>query len=298
MDGLIPIDKPSGWTSHDVVLKVRACLGELRVGHFGTLDPLATGLLLIAVGQATRFFPFYSRADKSYRGRLRLGLATDTYDAQGSPAGPECLDLPSGDELRAAMGGFRGAILQAPPVFSAKKIQGQPSYKLARNQKAVPLRPQQVTVHVFSLEEFEPPRAEFFVSCTSGTYIRSLVHDLGILLGCGAHLESLRRLSSGEHRLEQAFGIEDIERMAGRGEHARFLEPLDSLLPGLPALTLSESGFPAAKNGKKLSDADFAAGLPAAGPGIFRLFRPDGKLIALARRDADSSLLHPFLVLP
>ncbi|MBN2198758.1 MAG: tRNA pseudouridine(55) synthase TruB [Candidatus Aminicenantes bacterium] len=297
MDGLIPIDKPPGWTSHDVVLKIRSCLGERRVGHFGTLDPLATGLLLVAVGRATRFFPFYSKSDKSYRGRLRLGLSTDTYDAQGRPEGPECPNLPSLKDLEDAMSGFEGPIRQIPPAFSAKKVRGQPSYKLARNRKTVSLKEEQVVVHFFRLERYTPPHADFAVACSAGTYVRSLVHDVGARLGCGAYLESLCRLSAGDHRLDEAFRIEEIERMAGRGEHGRFLRPLESLLPEFPALTLNASGFRSARSGNRLSTRDFDDSAAASAEGFFRLFSPEGRLVAVARRDAGSPELHPFLVL-
>jgi len=297
MDGLIRVDKPSGWTSHDVVLKIRSCLGERRVGHFGTLDPLATGLLLVAVGRATRFFPFYSQSDKTYRGCLRLGLSTDTYDAQGRLEGPECPDRPSRKELQDAMAGFVGPLRQIPPAFSAKKIRGQPSYKLARSRKPVPLKEEEVTVHSFLLESYDPPRADFEVSCSAGTYIRSLIHELGRRLGCGAYLESLCRVSSGEQRLEEAFRVEDIERLAGRGDYDRFLLPLESLLPGFPALKLNEAGFRSARNGNRLSARDFEDFEPAAGESLFRLFSPEGRLVAVARREAGNPELHPFLVL-
>jgi tRNA pseudouridine55 synthase len=297
MDGLIPVDKPAGWTSHDVVQKIRSCLGESRVGHFGTLDPLATGLLLVAVGRATRFFPFYSRTDKRYRGRMRLGLSTDTYDVTGKPQGPECFAMPSPEALAEAMARLTGPLLQTPPSFSAKKIGGRPSYELARSNRPISLKPEQVTVHSFSLEAFRPPRADFSVACSSGTYVRALVHDLGADLGCGAHLESLIRLSSGEHTLEDAFRLEDIERWAGLGEHGRFLLPLKSLLPGFPALRLTESGFRSARNGQSLSPADVEDFPRPAEPGNYRLFGPGGALAAVARLEAGTSTLVPFLVL-
>lgn len=297
MDGLIVVDKPSGWTSHDVVLKIRSCLVERRVGHFGTLDPLATGLLLVAVGRATRFFPFYSKSEKSYKGRMRLGLATDTYDALGRPEGPECLRLPGWEALRTGMAAFLGAIRQIPPAFSAKKINGRPSYELARSRKAVPLKAEEVTIHAFSLLDFSPPYADFEASCSSGTYIRSLVHDLGVLLGCGAYLEGLCRTASGEHRLEEAFRIEEIERLAALGEKERFLLPLESLLPGFPALKLSESGFRTALNGNAVSPDDVEGLPPEPSPGCYRLFSPEGRLSAVARLEPGAVRFHPFLVL-
>ncbi|MGZ4887344.1 MAG: tRNA pseudouridine(55) synthase TruB, partial [Candidatus Aminicenantales bacterium] len=196
MDGLLIIDKPPGCTSHDVVLRVRSLLGTKRVGHGGTLDPDATGVLLVALGQATRFFPFLSGHDKTYQGRIRLGHATDTYDAAGRPTTEEWTDAFPGDAaVAAAMKSFEGEILQVPPPYSAKKLGGRPAYKLARAGRDFVLEPVRVTVRLFRLENYAPPFLDFEAACSAGTYIRSLAHELGLKLGCGGHLHSLRRTS-------------------------------------------------------------------------------------------------------
>src|SRR4030042_1057422 len=188
MDGLILVDKPQGATSHDVVARIRRIIDQRQVGHFGTLDPLATGLLLVAVGSATRLFPRYSLHDKVYSGKMRLGYATDTYDAQGKPTSVESDRLPNRDTLVEAMGKFNGRLEQVPPPYSAKKVAGKPLYKWARAKKTVAPRASQVTVYAFNLGGYSPPHVEFDVHCASGTYVRSLVHALGQTLGCGAHL--------------------------------------------------------------------------------------------------------------
>jgi len=299
MEGLILVDKPPGWSSHDVVARLRNVLAEERVGHFGTLDPLATGLLLVAVGRATRLFPYFSRTDKSYRGRIRLGYATDTYDAQGRALAAESHDLPDQERLRAALAALTGEFYQTPPPFSAKKIGGKPSYALARRQKAIPLQPEQVTVHFFILDNYDPPCFDFRASCSAGTYVRSLAHDLGAALGCGAHLQSLCRLSSGEFSVEQALALEEIESLAKQGEIFRFLRPMESLLPDFPKLILSESGCRLIKNGRRISaqDLESTPSWPSPTLQIFRLFGPDGRLKGLARPEPDGQSLHPFLVM-
>ncbi|MBN2265997.1 MAG: tRNA pseudouridine(55) synthase TruB, partial [Candidatus Aminicenantes bacterium] len=203
-DGLIVIDKPAGPTSHDVVRRVRRALGANRVGHGGTLDPDATGVLLVAVGQATRFFPFLAGEDKVYDGRIRLGFATDTYDASGRRVTDESAEFPDRGELLAAMKAFEGRLLQTPPRFSAKKVAGTPSYKLARAAREFSLAPVTVTVARFDLIGYRPPDVVFEVECSAGTYVRSIAHDLGLRLGCGAHLASLRRTSSGSFGLAEA----------------------------------------------------------------------------------------------
>jgi len=298
MEGLILVDKPLGWTSHDVVARLRTVLKEERVGHCGTLDPLATGLLLVAVGRATRLFPFFSGKDKSYRGRFRLGYATDTYDAQGQAQSQESSDLPDREKLQAAVAAMTGPLSQTPPPFSAKKIGGRPSYILARRQKALPLQPEQVVVHFFILDGYDPPYADFHLGCSAGTYVRSLAHDLGQALGCGAHLQSLCRLSSGEFQLEEALTLEDIEALAGRGETGRFLRPLESLLPEFPKVVMSQEGCRLVLNGRPLSVQDLEPSpfRPSAAPQTYRLFGPDGRLKGLARPAPDGQSLHPFIV--
>jgi len=301
-DGLLIIDKPAGPTSHDVVQRVRKALAMRRVGHGGTLDPGATGVLLVAAGQATRFFPFLSKESKVYEGRIRLGFATDTYDASGRPASEAQTELPGRDEIAAAMKAFEGRIPQTPPRFSAKKIGGRPVYELARAKKEFTLEPVTVTIGRFALRDYRPPDIDFLAECSSGTYVRSLAHDLGVRLGCGAHLSSLRRISVGPYGLADAVPLAVLEDAAVRGEADRYILPLEKLLPHAPAVTVRPDAEARVRNGRPLEPAHLAAPFPGpAGTGDqdkpVRLFSEDGRLIALARVTEDGTSLHPFFVI-
>lgn len=296
-DGLLVIDKPAGPTSHDVVQRVRRALGTRRAGHGGTLDPDATGVLIVTVGRATRFFPFLSKESKSYDGRIRLGFATDTYDASGRPASSECRELPDPGRIEAAMRTFEGPILQTPPRFSAKKIGGSPVYKLARADAEFTLEPAAVTVFRFSLRAYRRPIVEFEAECSAGTYIRSLAHDLGRVLGCGAHLESLRRTSVGPYGLSEAVPLAVLEEDAARGEADRFLIPVEELLSEAPSAVVRPEAEARVMNGSPLEPADLMSP-PAPGDApLVRLFSGTGRLLALARPRRDAPGLHPFLVL-
>lgn len=301
-DGLIIIDKPAGPTSHDVVQRVRKALGMRRAGHGGTLDPDATGVLLVATGPATRFFPFLSKEDKVYEGLIRLGFATDTYDASGRPVSEPSSDLPGPAELAAAMKSFEGEILQTPPRFSAKKIAGRPGYKMARADEKFDLEPSRVTIHSFLLREYRPPDVNFEAACSAGTYVRSLAHDLGRRLGCDAHLALLRRISVGPYGLADAVSLAAFEEAAARGEEARFILPLERLLPWAPAVTVRPEAERLVRNGRALGTSDLETPFPDFGgpdsrAALARLFSSEGKLVALARPTPDGSSLHPFLVI-
>ncbi|MHB8055425.1 MAG: tRNA pseudouridine(55) synthase TruB [Candidatus Aminicenantales bacterium] len=299
MDGLVLVRKPSGPTSHDCVVRLRKILQTKKIGHFGTLDPFAEGLLLLGVGRATRLFPYFGVSDKTYEGRIRLGFATDTYDRTGTPSGSEAASLPGEEEVRAAMARFPGEIDQAVPSFSAKKLAGKPLYAYARNGIEVERRSARIRIDRFDLRAFLPPDLDFEVACSAGTYIRSLAHDLGAALGCGAHLAALTRTSSGPYRLENAQTLEDIESAASAGRMEGFLFPMESLLGHLPAAELTESGRALIKNGRSVSLSNPALAalsgpLPPEG-GTLRLFDAEKRLIALARVRADEGA--PFLVL-
>ncbi len=299
-DGLLVIDKPGGLTSHDVVRRVRKLFGTRRVGHGGTLDPDATGVLLVAVGQATRFFPFLSRAHKVYEGLIRLGYATDTYDASGRPAGEPCPVLPGRDAIEAAMKTFEGDILQTPPRFSAKKLAGKPVYKLARADVEFTLAPVAISVTRFSPGEYRPPVLAFTAACSAGTYVRSLAHDLGQALGCGAHLAALRRTSVGPYTLAEAVSLALLEE-ADTADPAGFLRPLESLLPEVPAVVVRPEAEAYVRNGRPLGPDQLASPFPAlqgTGPeDLARLLSEGGSLLALARLTPDRAGLHPFLVI-
>lgn len=308
MDGLILVDKPRDWTSHDVVAHIRSLLHIKKAGHFGTLDPLATGLIIVALGHTTRLFPFYSKRDKSYAGRIRLGQSTDTYDAQGSPTSAPSSDFPPRDRLEAAISALEGDTDQVPPPYSAKKLHGKPLYALARANRPASVPPCPIHVHHFRLTSYLPPDLEFEVSCTTGTYIRTLAHDLGQSLGCGAHLTALRRTSVGEFKLEHAHDMDTLKKYSEAGRISEIIIPLENLLPEFPKIILDETGAQRAGNGNMIlpehiikiitsSTRDLRA-RTSGGDETYRLFSEQGQLFAFGRRVEDHQALHPFLVMP
>jgi len=216
VNGVLIIDKPAGLTSHDVVSRSRRILRERSIGHLGTLDPMATGVLPLVVGNFTRLAQFYLRSEKTYEGTIRFGFATDTYDADGDPTStPTDVSLKK-EIVDAAAAKFRGLIQQVPPPFSAKKIKGVPAYKLARKQKEVVLQPVQVEIKELEIASVDGDRACFRARVASGTYMRSIAHDMGQLLGCGGHLQSLRRTAASEFVLEDAHTLDEIAAAAGK----------------------------------------------------------------------------------
>jgi len=231
------VDKPSGWTSHDVVDAARRWLGTRRVGHLGTLDPLATGVLPLAVRNATKLVPYVQSSEKRYAGSFRLGVETDTLDAEGRVLRTHEGALPDEAALREALVAFVGEIDQVPPMYSAVKKDGVPLHKLAREGVEVEREPKRVRVDRFELLKYDPPMAQIEVDCSGGTYVRVLAADVGARLGCGAHLADLRRTRSGPFDLEQALAPERLEKDAEAGEIARRLMPALGVL-GLPALRL------------------------------------------------------------
>ncbi len=304
MNGLILVLKPPRVTSHDVVASLRRILSQKKIGHFGTLDPLASGLLLAAVGKATRFFPFFSKMDKAYEGRMRLGFATDTYDAEGQPTSPEIDRYPDERLLAETIGQFEGDITQLPPPYSAKKLRGKPLYIYARRKTPVESRPFQVRVFVFKLKAYLPPYLDFEIRCSSGTYIRTLANDLGRKLGCGAHLSELVRTEVGEYRRDDGRALEEIRDLHEKGMAGEFLVPMELLLPFFPKISLTEAGLQMVRNGRSLSGEHIVEASLDSGhdserdaDAVFRLFGPDGKIAALARPAAPPAHFSPFLVL-
>lgn len=302
MDGLLIIDKPAGCTSHDVVDAVRRITGERKAGHGGTLDPDATGLLTIGLGKATRFFPYISGLNKTYIGTMRLGLATDTYDASGEPITAVAAELPTFETIKAAIPAFTGNIIQTPPPYSAKKINGRPAHRLARAGEHPVLAPVPIRVDRFTPTAWRPPLLDFEVDCSSGTYIRSLAHDLGRTLGCGAYLTGLRRTTVGPFSIDQAISPENLLKAADEGSLAGLLIPLERLLPGIPAVFLTTEGESKAGHGAELGAAclDTANGAdPFAcqeDNAVLGLFSQSGKLIALGRFSSGKQAVSPFLV--
>ena len=304
MDGLILVRKASPATSHDVVAALRKILVQKRIGHFGTLDPLASGLLLAAVGKATRLFPFYSTLGKTYEGRIRLGFSTDTYDAAGRPTSAESGLYPDRPAVEKAIHSFVGDTIQVPPSFSAKKVDGKPLYVYARRKTPVEGRPFPVRIDAFELLDYVPPHIDFMVKCGSGTYIRALAHDLGRTLGCGAHLADLVRSGIGEFRLSDGLTLEEIRDFQENGLTERFLRPMESLLPALPKVEVGLEGAQRIRNGRPISAEHLEVSresglalLPSDPAAVVRIFGPDGRLIGLARRSGPPHLFAPFLVL-
>ena len=320
MDGLLIIDKPSGPTSHDVVARVRRALREPRVGHTGTLDPAATGVLLLVLGRATRLARFLSAGDKSYEAVVRLGFSTDTADGQGRVIGPVLQgSLPSRDAIDASLDAFRGTFRQQPPAFSAKKIDGKRSHTLARARAVAGARlepsrsgepgpldslalpaPASVTVHRLDLVGVEADRVTLSLDCSAGFYVRSLAHDLGNLLGVGAHLAALRRTRTAGFTVDQTIDLETAERDPERAAAA--VIPLADMLPRLASVVLSARGVRRALNGCELSPGDTEKGFGIGDVGLVfsgfvRLLDPRGELVGLARPAATPGLLHPSVVL-
>ena len=271
-----------------------------RIGHFGTLDPLASGLLLAAVGRATRLFPYFGEYEKSYTARIRLGFATDTYDAAGPPLSAERTDLPPAEAIAAALSRFEGEIDQLPPPYSAKKLRGKPLYSYARKNQEVERKPCRVRVRSFSLLSYAPPVAEAEVRCSSGTYVRSLAHDLGLVLGCGAHLAGLVRTAIGPYRIEDGRDPDEIRELHAGGRTGHFLIPLERLLPDRPAFALSPGEAEDIRFGRTVRP--LGPRIEPEGPETFsgapvvRLLGPDRALLALARPGLDPGSWAPVVV--
>lgn len=237
-DGALVIDKPKGKTSHDVVDAVRHLAGFRQIGHLGTLDPLATGVLVLLLGRATRLVQFYSSRRKRYAAGFRFGFATDSYDSDGAPQGPDNPPVLDPAVLEKLASERVGRFEQMPPAFSAKKIHGRPAYELARKNKPVELKPVEVEIFEYKLTGIEGPVARFVIECSSGTYVRSLAHEMGQQLGCGAHLAEITRTAVGEFSLEQAISLEELAERARAGKFADCLIKLENLLPSFPRVNV------------------------------------------------------------
>jgi len=290
LNGVIVVDKPKGWTSHDVVARCRRLLGERSIGHLGTLDPMATGVLPLVIGKMTRLSQFYSGSQKRYVGTIRLGFATDTYDADGDRVGAEREVQVTLEELQAAVREFVGPLQQAPPPFSAKKIQGVPAYKLARRNQPVELKA--VAVEVFEFEVRERRGAEVDFSCrvSSGTYVRSLAHELGQTLGCGAHLASLRRTSTAEFDIAQAHTLEQIGQFIKDGRLDELLVHPRTVLPEIPSVTADQETIGRIRTGRSVNLPEMSRSK------WVKVFADQTDLICLASRVA-GTLFHPRVVL-
>jgi len=293
LDGVIVVDKPEGWTSHDVVGKVRRIAKTKRVGHMGTLDPIATGVLPLVMGKATRLAQFYTRSDKVYEGVVRFGWATNTYDRAGQRVGPLTEVTLDAAELERRLEGFRGEILQTPPPVSAKKVEGKRAYELARQSVLVELEP--VKVHVFELTliECHGADARLRAHCSGGTYMRSIAHDLGQLLGCGAHLHELRRVASAEFGIAHARTIAQLESLAAEERLLDALVPAADMLPGFPSVFADDVTVTGIRNGRNFPASPFRSH-PASR--YVKAVTRQGELVAIGEAVLPN-LYHPIVVL-
>jgi len=290
MDGVLVIDKPGGLTSHDVVNRVRRILHERSVGHLGTLDPLATGVLPLVAGRMTRLAQFYTASEKTYEGVIRFGFATDTYDAEGEPqAEPQTIKATL-EQLRELSGRFRGRLRQMPPPFSAKKIHGVPAYKLARKHREVELEPVEVEIKEFDLFDWDGENARFRARVASGTYMRSVAHEMGQILGCGAHLASLRRTALGEFALADARSLEELEQAAQQARAEELFIHPRKLLPEMPGVTANEEMLARIRVGRAVNLPELSRARQV------KVFYGQGELVAIATRVA-GTLFHPKIVL-
>ncbi len=293
MDGAIVIDKPEGWTSHDVVGKLRRIAETKKIGHLGTLDPIATGVLPLVVGRATRVAQFYTRSDKIYEGTIRIGWATKTYDRAGEPLG-ETREVSIGaSELERLLEQFRGEFLQTPPPVSAKKVAGRRAYELARKDIAVELAPSRVTIYELTVLSIEGPLVRLRVHCSGGTYVRSIAHDLGAAMGCGAHLAELRRTRSGEFDIANSHSIAELETLAAESRLSDAFVPLAQLLPDFPTVFVDEISAGQIRHGRNFNASAFRS-QPAAQ--FVKAITAQGDLIAIGEAVLPN-VYHPSIVL-
>jgi tRNA pseudouridine55 synthase len=290
VNGLLVVDKPGGMTSHDVVGRLRKIIGERSVGHLGTLDPMATGVLPLLLGKYTRLAQYFSSAEKSYTGAIRFGFSTDTYDAEGEAAGEDVQPALTLEQVRAAASRFHGEMDQMPPAFSAKKIGGKPAYKLAREGKPVELKTAKVRIVSFEITALEGAEASIAMSISAGGYVRSIAHELGQDLGCGAHLSRLRRTQAGVFTLSEAHTLEELEALDGDAEalEEMCVHPR-SLLPEMPSVTGDPMALGRLRNGGQ-------ANLPElSGASLVKVFAGQRELVGIAKRVA-GTLFQPVVV--
>ena len=292
MDGVIIVDKARDWTSHDVVNKMRRLAGTRKVGHLGTLDPGATGVLPLVIGRATRLAQFFTRNDKTYEGVIHFGYSTDSYDMDGEATSPEAPVTLERGALEALLEGFRGALLQTPPPVSAKKIAGRPAYELAREGQPVELKPVAVEVYDLQIVAMEGCEATIRMHCSAGTYVRSIAHDAGQALGCGAFLKALRRTASGDFKIEQARTLEELAVLAQEERLGEALIPAAQLLPGFPAELVDAITVGQIRNGRDFRVSPFHIREDTR---YVKAITPQGELIAIGEMRLPR-VYHPVLV--
>jgi tRNA pseudouridine55 synthase len=293
LDGVIVVDKPQGWTSHDVVAKMRGIARTRRIGHLGTLDPIATGVLPLVLEKATRLAQFYTRSDKIYEGLVRFGWATDSYDCAGTAVGEQRDVQVDAAELETLLERFRGEILQSPPPVSAKKIGGKRAYELVRQSVAVELEPVKVSIYELTILSVDGPLVRLRAHCSGGTYVRSLAHDLGQLMGCGAHLQELRRVASAEFEIAEARTLEQLQSLANDDRLVDAIVPASKLLPGMPAVYVDDVTVTHIRHGRNFPASPFRS--EAASRYVKALSRQD-ELVAIGEVVLPN-LYHPVVVL-
>jgi tRNA pseudouridine55 synthase len=292
VNGLLVLDKPAGMTSHDVVAIVRRATGEKSIGHLGTLDPMATGVLPLLMGKYTRLAQFFGKAEKQYTGSIRFGWATDSFDADGERVG-EAAALGMGlEELRGLATRFRGEVDQVPPIYSAKKIDGVRAHKLARAGVEVAVKPARIFIHEFELTGLDEVAAEasFRMHVSAGGYVRSVAHELGQLAGCGAHLSSLRRTQAGPFTLAQAITVEELKGLASAAEIGGRLPHPRTILPEMPSVTVDEQTAGKIRNGMQVNLPEFSEA------GLVKVFISPTEMLAVMRRVA-GTLMQPIVVM-
>jgi tRNA pseudouridine55 synthase len=302
ISGVLIIDKPAGVTSHDIVARVRRILGRRPVGHFGTLDPFATGVLPVSVGKATRFAQFYLKSRKAYAGTIRFGFSTDTYDATGQPTSESLPVVLETGTLERVFQEFTGRLMQTPPPFSAKHVGGVRAYELARQRKPVSLAPVEVEIYALELLGIEQQDVRFAVECSGGTYVRSLAHDLGQKVRCGAYLADLRRTGVAEFKESQAVTLERLAAAVEQKRIEKYLVPLEALLPEFPELVVRGRQEVGVRHGHAFELAQSTCAGRGANGGrspvaaLLKILNPERRLIAVARH-VEGSVYHPHLVL-
>ena len=273
MDGIVIVDKPQGWTSQDVTARLRRVFGTRRIGHGGTLDPMATGVLPVFVGRATRAVEFFEHAEKTYETVLRLGITTDTEDMTGTVLTEENVSFTE-EQLQETLAAFRGEILQVPPMYSALKVNGQKLCDLARKGKTVERQPRPITIHELTLVERGENTLRLRVRCSKGTYIRTLCKDIGEKLGCGGCMESLRRVAAGEYTIDEAV---PLQTLLDTEKPEKYLRGVDTMFRNYPAVTLTANQETRCRNGNAFS--------VSLAPGTYRAYSQDGEFLMLAKVD-------------
>ncbi len=287
MDGIFNINKPVGMTSHDVVAIIRKLLKQKRVGHAGTLDPLASGVLPICVGQATRVAEYLSESGKAYKAEIVFGTATDTYDAEGSVTATASTTELSLKRIEETLEQFQGPQAQYPPLYSAIKIKGQPAYKRARAGEAIVLEPRSIVIYALEILAWNPPRLTLFIECSKGTYIRSLAHDLGMKTGCYAYLDALIRTRSGQFTLSESITLEQLAEAAETDTMQRYAFPTDKALEDYPAIKLDADTTERVKHGNAFNNEQ------ANSTGLARVYDIKGDFIAIAEWNEEQKVWQP-----